>query len=65
MSPLMDKVVTLSVRVEPEIDERIDRVASGRVDGLRVSKAQVVRAALELGLRQMEDMMKEEDLCQE
>ena len=50
----MSKTIPIGVRVGPSTKERILKLACYRPDGLTVTVSQVVRAALEIGLFQME-----------
>jgi hypothetical protein len=50
----MSETVSLGVRVTPELAGRIRRLAEQKADGIQATKSQVLRAALELGLRILE-----------
>jgi len=54
MCTLMSETVSLGVRVTPELAGRIRRLAEQKADGIQATKSQVLRAALELGLRILE-----------
>lgn len=55
----MNETTTIGVRVPSSLEERVRRLSEDRPDGIKVTRSQVLRAALEIGLLQMEKAAKE------
>lgn len=50
----MSETTSIGVRVTSELEERIRKLAESRPDGIQLTRSQVIRAALEVGLGHME-----------